>query len=255
MPPDPIVQQLLEIIERQNDLLRQLVVSSQTDPYRDAKVLFLGILTALAAGYFRHRFEVIREEEKRKLEEWERLRDWDRDGRWRDLRWTDLTPPPLWRLLARLTLPLWLASRLPEVRVRYSDLRDVNLGADEGHERGANLSGARLPWAWLWAANLQRADLRYADLRGARLWAANMQEANLGHANLRRANLRGASLRGGGLEWVDLRGARLEWVDLRGADLRAAQLGGALLHGARVNRETRWPSGFEVPDTVVLVDS
>jgi hypothetical protein len=253
MPPDPVIQQLLDIIERQNELLRELALSSQSDPYRDAKVLLLGVLTALAAGYFRHRFEVSQAEEKRKLEEWEWLRDWDRHGRRRDLRWTDLSPRLWWRLLTRLNLPLWLVSRLPEVRVRYIDLRDVNLGADEEHDEGANLSGARLPWAWLWGANLCRADLRYADLRGARLWAANLQEANLGHVNLRGANLRGANLRGAGMEWVDLRGASLEWVDLQGADLRAARLRGAVLHGARVNDDTQWPEGFTVPDTAVGV--
>lgn len=56
-----------------------------------------------------------------------------------------------------------------------------------------------------------------------------LQGANLRHANLRHANLRGA----------DLIGAKLE-----GADLNRAVLTGANLYGAKHDKSTIWPTGF-----------
>ena len=59
-------------------------------------------------------------------------------------------------------------------------------------------------------------------------------------ADLRRADLFGADLEG-----VDLSGADLNEANLSGADLGGALLSGVNLIGARANKNTVWPEGFE----------
>jgi uncharacterized protein YjbI with pentapeptide repeats len=292
MPPDQVIQELLEIIERQNVLLERLAVSSQPDLLYDLRLilfgLITGIITAMGSGYFSHRLEMRREQEERRLEEWRRLNDWNRDGRQDDLRGTNLAPSMLW---LRLRLRPRPSHRLPWplLRPRYLDLRSINLGADSEHEGGANLRLCRLSWADLGRANLQEAELVLADLQGTNLWRANLRGANLRRANLWRANLERANLQGTNLVRTDLHEASLERASLQGAslwgtDLRTANLKGAYLHaarfrrtdlrgcdlrgadlnrvqdlegsrleGAKANTETQWPEGFQVPDTVVMV--
>ena len=82
----------------------------------------------------------------------------------------------------------------------------------------ANLSGADL-----YAADLYAANLSWADLRGANLSGANLSEADLSGADLSEANLYAA----------DLRGANLSEANLYAADLYAANLSGADLSGAK----------------------
>lgn len=243
MPLDQVIQQLFEIIERQNERLVKLAVSSQPDPYHDIKLFFLGLMSALVAGYFSHRLEMRREEDRRKLEEWERLKDWARDGRKDDLRGTDLTPPLLW---LRLRLPRRLTLWLP--RSRYLDLERVNLRAGEEHEEGANLRRAKLPWANLRFAELQRVDLRDADLQGANLENANLQRANLQDADLRKADLCGTIMGMTPAERIAIEGGLAPQEDV------SANLAGTNLRGAIANHKTVWPDGFQVPDTVVMVE-
>ena len=50
---------------------------------------------------------------------------------------------------------------------------------------------------------------------------------------------------GADLRRADLFGADLEGVDLSGADLGGALLSGVNLIGARVNKNTTWPEGFD----------
>ena len=111
--------------------------------------------------------------------------------------------------------------------------------------RGANLRGADLLDANLWGADLRDADLRGADLRGANLLGANLLDANLRGANLRDADLWGADLRDADLRGANLRDANLLDADLRDANLLDANLRDANLRGARVDRWTRWPDGFD----------
>ena len=59
-------------------------------------------------------------------------------------------------------------------------------------------------------------------------------------ADLRRADLFGADLEG-----ADLSGANLYEADLNGSDLGEALLSGANLIGARANKNTVWPEGFD----------
>jgi pentapeptide repeat protein len=135
------------------------------------------------------------------------------------------------------------------------------------HGERASLRSARLGSAPLWRANLAGADMEAAVLRGA-----DLTQARLTCARLRRADLRSASLRGAGLQGVDLTAAdlrdavlqravlnglvslsckgsgrrtTLEFANLCGADFRRAALIGVPLTGARYDRHTRWPSGFD----------
>ena len=64
------------------------------------------------------------------------------------------------------------------------------------------------------------------------------------------ADLRRAAHFGADLEGVDLNGADLNEANLYEADLNGADLGGALLSranliGARANKNTVWPEGFD----------
>ena len=64
-------------------------------------------------------------------------------------------------------------------------------------------------------------------------------------ADLRRADLFGADLEGVDLSGADLNEANLYEADLSGADLGGALLSGVNLIGARVNKNTTWPEGFD----------
>ena len=78
------------------------------------------------------------------------------------------------------------------------------------------------------------------DLSGALL-----SGARLGWAKLAGADLRGADIRGASLQRAELAGVHLEQSLLCGAQLHGADLRGAHLGGARVSRQTAWPTGFD----------
>jgi uncharacterized protein YjbI with pentapeptide repeats len=173
---------------------------------------------------------------------------------------------------------------LHDTDLNSAKLRDADLGGADLHSsdleatvlRGANLRGANLRGANLGGADLGGADLRDVDFRGVELGGANLRDAHfggetdfggayLGGANLRGADLQGVDLSGtilGGVDFgsVVLRGANLIFADLHGldlsgSDLRGAYLGGANLRsaklsgtdldGARIDRFTQWPQGFD----------
>jgi len=98
----------------------------------------------------------------------------------------------------------------------------------------------------LYGANLEGANLRGADLRGANLRGADLRGANLYRADLYRADLCGANLDGADLRGADLRGANLYRADLRGANLYRADL-----TGARSDKWTTWPDGFDADQSGV----
>lgn len=158
-----------------------------------------------------------------------------------------------------------------------ADLREADLGgADLGGAGlvGARLLGARLQHTGFWAADLTEADLRGADLEQADLRAAclvrsNLDRAVLKDANLGEARLQSAMLRGARLQGANLWGASLVAVDMRGAHLEGSTLVGASLHGAnlveaildgvdlagaRADRSTSWPVGFDWQSAGVIVE-
>ena len=59
---------------------------------------------------------------------------------------------------------------------------------------------------------------------------------------------------GADLRRADLFGADLEGVDLSGADLGRALLSGVNLIGARANKNTTWPEGFDPKAAGVIFD-
>jgi uncharacterized protein YjbI with pentapeptide repeats len=113
---------------------------------------------------------------------------------------------------------------------------------------GADLRGARLPYALgtkavFFRANLQSSVLAYGQFRGA----------NLGEARAQEADLYGAQLQSASLSGTQLQGAILGQSQLGGADLRIAQLQNADLHGAAVTadqlRNAKW-EGASVDDSL-----
>lgn len=127
---------------------------------------------------------------------------------------------------------------------------------------GASLRGANLEGATLMRPNFTRADLSGANLAGASLgdgrataYQANLSGVNLsgaavGSADLREADLRKADLQEAELMGADLSGANLEGANLRGAilylaDMRASFLSEAVLTGAKADKWTEWPLGFD----------
>jgi uncharacterized protein YjbI with pentapeptide repeats len=107
-----------------------------------------------------------------------------------------------------------------------------------------DLSGRDMSGLYLRACNLLRANLKGTNLDGANLNGAYLAWAYLGEASLKDADLRDADLAGAGLEGADLSGA-----NLCGTSLTRAKLTEAKLAGARYDRRTAWPEGFEPRDS------
>jgi len=149
-----------------------------------------------------------------------------------------------------------------------TDLRGVDLW--EANLRNANLSYVRLEGAGLGFANFTgakldfarfgRARLEGADLSGAAIFSADFREADMrnaifrntvgGKLMLRRADLTGTRFDHADLSGSDFAGARLEntrFIDtnLEGARLREAVLVRAQFTGARYNKNTQFPRGFD----------
>jgi uncharacterized protein YjbI with pentapeptide repeats len=103
-----------------------------------------------------------------------------------------------------------------------------------------DLSGRDMSGLYLRACNLLRANLKGTNLDGANLNGAYLAWAYLNEATLKGADLGDADLAGAGLVGVDLSGANLCGTNLTRADLTDAKLG-----GARYDRRTAWPEGFE----------
>ena len=125
---------------------------------------------------------------------------------------------------------------LSDAKLRYAYLGDADLSGVNLHD--ADLSGAKLRDAYLCDADLSGANLHDADLRGANLRGANFNGADLSDAELRDvylsgANLSGANFSGANLRDAYLRDAYLCDADLSGADLRYADLRYADLHDAK----------------------
>jgi uncharacterized protein YjbI with pentapeptide repeats len=157
---------------------------------------------------------------------------------------------------------------LRELDLRRADLRGANLsfanfeGSDLHLAKlgDPNLSdpeprGADLRSASFYDTNLSGADFSDANLRGANLSAYAERSASFVNADLREANLNEAKLGGANLSGADLRGignniriADLSGTVLFGTDLRGVHFFDANLYGARCDRDTKWPDGFDWQD-------
>jgi uncharacterized protein YjbI with pentapeptide repeats len=107
-----------------------------------------------------------------------------------------------------------------------------------------DLSGRDMSGLYLRACNLLRANMKGTNLDGANLNGAYLAWAYLGEATLKGADLGDADLAGAGLAGADLSGANLCGTSLTRADLTYAKLA-----GARYDRRTAWPEGFEPQDS------
>lgn len=147
---------------------------------------------------------------------------------------------------------------LSQAKLEGADLSETNLS--EARMSVAKLASADLSKAFIYQANLRIADLQRAnlseaflreadllgaDLSGANLCKAIMSDAKLRMADLDGANLTEASLWRANLSEANLSGTELQMADLREANLSKASLRGADLRGARYNKDTHWPHGFD----------
>jgi uncharacterized protein YjbI with pentapeptide repeats len=114
-----------------------------------------------------------------------------------------------------------------------ADFSDVRLVA-------ARFDGTRLAGAILDKVNLSSAYLTSADLSGAELQRMDLSSADLTGAKLVRSLLTLVSFSGARLIGADLTGAEFTAVDFTGANLT-----GARFRGARADRQTKWPAGFD----------
>ncbi len=106
--------------------------------------------------------------------------------------------------------------------------------------RGANLSGAMLWAVDISGAVMGEADLSDANLDKADLTGASLEEANLTNASLREANLSGAilsqaNLTSAHLDEANLSSARIDEANLSDADLSQVNLSGACLRRANLS--------------------
>lgn len=134
-------------------------------------------------------------------------------------------------------------------------LKCFHANLDKAHLSFANLSGAELSFsslidvklnvAILKGINLEFSDLTNAQLLNANLEGATLFETNFTEAHMRKSNLRGVNLVNATLKGTELVRANLENADLSNANLEDAILHQANLRGAKYNKNTTFPEGFD----------
>lgn len=113
--------------------------------------------------------------------------------------------------------------------------------------QGADLTSASFNQAQASGADFRDAIFKNASMQSADLSEANFQETDLGNISFQSSQLKGANLRGckgiGDVLKADLRDA-----DLRGAVFTGTlyYMEGCRLKGAKYDKDTRWPQGFDV---------
>lgn len=155
--------------------------------------------------------------------------------------------------------------------LRTEDLVGANF--ENANLTAVNLKEALLQKANFKSANLSRASLDGADMSGADFRDSDWSSLGAQNANLSGANLEGVDLKKASLYRANLRGANLrnakgighsDYADFSGADLRGTYLlemidyngRSAKFKGAKYDRRTRWPKGFDVEGSgAVLTES
>jgi uncharacterized protein YjbI with pentapeptide repeats len=153
-------------------------------------------------------------------------------------------------------------ANLHEAFLNEADLSDANLS--KANLGGADLSGAIYNKRTIWpdgfdqkksgaalkiSMSEQELDLilhsRTKNLRSLYLRSASLHGADLSKSNLSKAYLCDANLSKANLSHADLWDANLRDANLRGADLKGTNLGSANLAGAKFDKDTKWPDGFD----------
>jgi hypothetical protein len=122
---------------------------------------------------------------------------------------------------------------------------------------GASLAKADFREAELTSASFGQAKAAGADFRGAIFKATGLQSADFSGANFQDTDLGNSSFQNSKLNGANLRGAKgigdVLKADLRDADLRGAvftctayYMEGCRLKGAKYDKDTKWPAGFDV---------
>lgn len=158
------------------------------------------------------------------------------------------------------------------------DRRDFSRrNLDGANFQNASLVFTRFNEASLVSATFQQADLTNADFSSANLTRADFRNTTISSTFFQLAILEGANFAGVNLNSVSFQKCRMKGANLRGcrgvgdvqhADLREADLCGAVfdvsayyltgcnLQGARYDKHTYWPSGFDVAASgAVLVEA
>lgn len=123
----------------------------------------------------------------------------------------------------------------------------VNASLAKANFQGADVTSASFSGAQATGADFHGATIKATGLQSADFSGANFQDTDLGNSSFQNSKLVGANLRGakgiGDVLKADLRGA-----DLRGAvfTCTAYYMEGCKLKGAKFDKSTRWPAGFDV---------
>ncbi|NMM43611.1 pentapeptide repeat-containing protein [Rhodospirillaceae bacterium KN72] len=100
--------------------------------------------------------------------------------------------------------------------------------------RYENLTGAKIPSAYLPNANFEGANLSFSDLSNAYLLGADFSGANLN----------GASFRGADLTGVNFSDAKMVAADMRGAIVMKSKFENSMLKSAKLGRSLLWGANF-----------
>ena len=142
----------------------------------------------------------------------------------------------------------------PSATTPIQDLREMRTDAPDVQAAMSILGAHERAWHRTPYLRLRYLDLRRISLEDAHFDKADLNESHLERAWLVRANFEEARLRRATLEGANLRGANLKGAWLSGANLISVKLDGAQLKGARANRQTVWPRGFDPARAGVIVD-
>lgn len=138
----------------------------------------------------------------------------------------------------------WIIEDEFKLTIRSLTTGEILLQASQGKLSNQDLRDISLP-----NANLQGVDLSSTDLRGANLRGAHLRGALLISTDLSSADLRNADLGVLTISKADFRNADLRGTNFRGWGATTViwdtKLGDAEFTGAKYNRATRWPLGFD----------
>jgi uncharacterized protein YjbI with pentapeptide repeats len=162
----------------------------------------------------------------------------------------------------------WLADTKDAYHYKKADFSNMNLGGTKfsgwalkwANFNGACLEGARFRDTDMYMAKFEKANLQGAKFHDACLEDANMAEANLAGAvfidtDLSTVNLEGADLRKTRFLRTNVSVSNFTGADLRGADMRGAiDICDADFTEAIVDKGTKFPADFEIPDDVVWAE-